>query len=65
MLASIIIPELVKSIEPFAFKDGSSLQNVKISSSITEVKESTFQNCLSLTSVDLPLNHGNIKNFSI
>lgn len=51
---AISIPDGVKKINSFAFKDFSSLISVSIPDSVTEIGEYAFQNCTSLPSITIP-----------
>ena len=53
-LASIIIPNSVKTIGDYAFAYCSSLTSVNIPSGVTSIEEEAFYNCSSLTSIVIP-----------
>ena len=53
-LASITIPEGVKSIGSYAFFDCRSLTSITIPKGVTSIGDCTFYNCSSLTSITLP-----------
>jgi len=55
MLASITIPNTVKTIGVAAFADCTRLASLTISNSVTTISDNAFVRCTSLTSVTIPM----------
>ncbi len=54
-IASVVVPDTVKSIESYAFADCKSLVDVEImEGALTEVGGAAFENCVSLTTLLIP-----------
>jgi hypothetical protein len=54
MLVSVTIPNGVKTIDYWAFKDCTNLKSVTIPNSVTSIGSNAFNNCTSLTSIAVP-----------
>ena len=54
LVTDLVIPDNVKEIKDYAFKDCSGLTSVTIPNSVTSIGESAFQGCSGLTSITIP-----------
>lgn len=63
-IGSIIIPNSVTYISPYAFADCRSLTSVTIPNSVTSISNGAFHNCSSLTSVTIPNNVASIGDYA-
>lgn len=53
-LDSIVVPEGVKTLEPFAFNDCYDLKKISLPNSLEKIGGYVFNNCLSLESITIP-----------
>lgn len=53
-IKSITINGLIESLSSYAFKNCTSLENVKIGTYVTRIGYETFSNCISLESIEIP-----------
>ncbi|MBQ7412603.1 MAG: divalent cation tolerance protein CutA [Clostridia bacterium] len=51
---TIVIPEEVEKIGAFAFKDNTTIREIKFNDKLKEIGESAFERCFSLVHIELP-----------
>ena len=64
-LPEITIPEGVKKIGPYAFKNCTALKTVTLPETLTSVGEASFYSCTALTKITLPDSVTSIGNYDI
>ena len=50
-MSNIVLPKTIKTIQPFAFASCSSLQEIELPASISEIGDEAFNDCPVLTTI--------------
>lgn len=58
----LIIPDCITSIEPYAFRNNPTIEEIFIPESVTNIAKGAFENCTKLKKINLPSKISNISN---